>query len=814
MKNFNIYFLAIFVNLLIVFFSYSGIANTRDIKIHTLSTNFNGSAFNEHSIVCYGSNGVILFSFDKGETWNQTNIPRKFNILNMISYGDYYFGHSLDGFIWTTDPELKEWKHKESPDFILEEFYSDIENIAIVANTIFILTKEKIFISDLDFNIDKSPIFEVIEDYTLLNLIKIEDKLAVITSMDELLLYDLMTKTWETKEIDFIKECSICRITNQIHYQNDKIYLNFTYRAINSTPYTIVSSDFGTSWFQYGDSIDDFMVNFKQNIIYKDSLTLSIRVNRSSRTPNDFDTLGLRMYGRSEALEFIVKYPIKESESFYPNSFYWKYRQPIFEYFAPLFKPDYSMTQIDSNILLICGKDKSIIMSFDFGRTWELKSILPNSNNFYSIFSNEINNELYLQTQESRYVSKDKGISWQPLEFYHTDLRVGPIGMGISNFLQNANSDAFILMENSENEKLIWRIDNSTNSYYYELFDTIIGNFTPLYLNSSKTLAFASIVEQLNERRLIRNHFFEFDSNFNVVSKSYIDSIRVDLFINNNPDSIFAIVRNQKEPFLGGGRINFANENRDVWLSTDFGENWEIVAKNIPRYLGASGYFYNNYLIYGYHTVENRGIIFIDLRNGNIDSIGTNGGPIHSSSMINYGNYLLNFAGGNNIYYHHLYDQINEWDSLNLRDIYENFDIVKRIAQVINFNDELYLLCTHPQFEIYKLEIDQFSSVENSETETPRSRAFLHAGKPYPLPAVSTVSADLHWNAQYSAQEAVLKVFDSMGNEIPNANVELQQTNPYSGTVTWDCGTYPTGVYFIQVTIGTEQKNVGVAVVR
>jgi len=826
-------FLVVFI--LITLINYRSYSN--DLYFQRMNTDFNGVIAYDNNVICYGEYGVLTYSTDKGTTWRQQNIGDKYNILKIVRINNELVGITNNSVIVSRNKGLN-WSIIDFDNSL------PIKSVELANNQLFVLSEKDLYKLNANYKFEKFDEFE--DDY--ISMIYHKEKLFFTSREKQINKYNIENKQMEELPISLPDTCVNCQFNLQMFSSDERIFIELE-RFLQGRLYggsIIQSTDEGDSWTVFANWLETKDYYFIENEKVYNLETMTFR------TPSENSTDTLRG-------KFYVGFNMKEVI----GSLNYDYKSEEFSRLSR-FIPEFSrikikeIVRIDNEKLIAVANSKFILISNNNGIDWELVSYLYGivSDNFQFINANIVR----IISNNTFFETTDGGVTWLPFILNPTTNQVN----GSFKFvINNSKGSSFIHFSRNLND----------NGVLYGPFNLIISEdsqelidenrFGGLIMNTnyaiSRDIEFGA-EHLISMRARDANNFFSqlaiFDNDFNYIDSVRFDSTNVRNIYKGKNDTIFALFTFLRGDYRDANNmLKFKEDDTFLQFSTDFGRTWQIrnsSPKLSPNVIGSAVDKLGSYIAHNkvfLHTDVNAETAIVHIPEMNYHSQDMCCSEIYwppiskprniENKFFEFDNKLFFVSEFGNLFYNpdFLTNPMN-WDSLSLNKFlydyvpyYENQQRIgnSMILDVKSFDSIAYLVVGKTIWDVnplsglerertkkylVKISKDSPSSVENAELETPRSRAFLHAGKPYPLPAVSTVSSDLHWNAQYSAQEAVLKVFDSMGNEIPNAQVELQQTNPYSGTVTWDCGAYPTGVYFIQVTIGTEQKNVGVAVVR
>jgi hypothetical protein len=365
-------------------------------------TDFNGVVYNGTNVLCYGNYGIITFSRDRGEHWEQLNIGDKYNIKKIRTLEKIFFGVTEYSIIKSDNDGMK-WINQEITD------KPDIISFAVTDNSIYILTKNSVLKSDFDLKVDAQPIieFDTKQKYVEIeehdgNIYLLSD-IDIKNSLDQKLIlkYNIDNKTIEKIFLDEVKQIKsdIVHLSNlkfigdDIYYYN--IIIDTEHPGSYNSNYLMKSSNGGSSWFLYYSSfclpnifenVKIFHINYINNQITLSEL-------RDSHEPE------------SKAIETMIT-----DTSSIPE----KEQSLIFNYLKEVIK-------LSKDTLIAVGGNKIIATSYDGGKKWVLKSNYSDNKrflyfdiNYYSINRPPVFLYRDFIFNSQRYKSTDGGIIWLP----------------------------------------------------------------------------------------------------------------------------------------------------------------------------------------------------------------------------------------------------------------------------------------------------------------------------------------------------------------------------------------------------------------
>ncbi|MCL5992017.1 MAG: T9SS type A sorting domain-containing protein, partial [Bacteroidetes bacterium] len=73
-----------------------------------------------------------------------------------------------------------------------------------------------------------------------------------------------------------------------------------------------------------------------------------------------------------------------------------------------------------------------------------------------------------------------------------------------------------------------------------------------------------------------------------------------------------------------------------------------------------------------------------------------------------------------------------------------------------------------------------------------------------PLPAMKEVRSLIYWDLSTDIDKVEIAVYDIYGEKVSGKNkIRIEKQNPYSGYLIWDCSDSDSGIYFINIKLGT-----------
>ncbi len=267
---------------------------------------------------------------------------------------------------------------------------------------------------------------------------------------------------------------------------------------------------------------------------------------------------------------------------------------------------------------------------------------------------------------------------------------------------------------------------------------------------------------------------------------------------------------------IDGNNI-LAGTSDGVYISTDYGDNW--IAKN--------------------KGIENKEIYCLET-NGNYIYAGTNGNGFFKSS--DYGETWSNISNGlpkasygltivqnDNI----LFATVGNFIAI-LGGVYISLDngnnwiqrnegistTYKQLSSLIIVKDYLYLATTDlfqgVISKIFRARIsDLITGIEDDAKVEVLNGKNFYAAPAFPTPSKDIAKIKIYWDTQYDVENAAREVYGILGNKLGESNnISIQNIQPYSAELQWDCSRVQNGVYLLMINYLGLNKIIPVLVVK
>ncbi len=767
-----------------------------DLELKRISTNFNGSSYNGNSLIVYGEGGIILRTTDWGKSWEQININDSLNIIEIISNGKNYYGISKRKYIIASFDDGKSWQlidYGDNSGFFRIFAYKD--NIyLLLERKIWVFNKELEKIGELSFETDSSYY-----DGALLG-----NKLVFPAGKGKLGVINLDNGDKSYILLHTYGICDDCPVPTKLFSNKDNLV-----------------------YFFLGTSGNLYKFDFK----LKDAFFVGKLLKYSNAPLLAYDDLIFQIYSLKlpdihlDTLFFLIFDNVNNKFTQVNQSLDYKYI--VGTNFT-------SLNLISRDTIIAVGKDKLILMSYDGGKNWELKSHL----NEYSLF-------FLFDKFKSRIISPycrflrtdDGGATWLPQRNY------SPIFSEYSAF----SSDPLL------------RFFSDTNHGFYlgnnifEPFDTNFvytangGKQVDLKLISElqsfsanlKPIATKcynkTLIVTYNNYKWFYTKFTLFGQNFQPEKVTSIkDTVLFTIFFFN--DTLYAIGKHFRDSIANRFFLYYSIDTANTWIE-DFSFQVEPINKSSP---------FTNLEVFSANMIKDDIFIILNYIDF-IDGVDVLGDKLYVINVRNKSvrklldlepnEYLWNVYYLNNRYLFSL--NIQTQSNSFFPDLLYTFDINEIPLKLKKYQFERY---SPPNFRLTESRLTTpkgllsdtlfafvaYDSLFNSNVlffarfkspttniEEEQGRNFYIA-QPKPTPATTTVTIRFYWDSKdFDPTTANVAIYDVYGNRIANrADVQITPINNYSADLVWDCSQFPTGVYFVVINYLGNARTSKVVVVR
>ncbi len=767
------------ITFLFVFFSMVNISFPAEyFDAERLNIDFYGVCGNSNVIIAYGSGGVILISSDKGQNWSQRKIfDDSVSIKKIIPFKDGFIGLTYSQIVFSLDKEAGSMQSKPA------DKYSPQFDLTSDGNTIYCLSNSYIYEMNDDLEIIKAEKIQVIPKPNSIQYFK--DKLYIST--DSCLIY-----SYNIKDNYSFSEHNISLYGPSAYsFRNggDNLYAVMggkIYKTSDGKTWELMQNLGGSS--SYAVRNDDIII---LNIIYEN--------------PDKPRKLECYSVDKEKVLT--------------------KIGQNTDGRFAIYNKLSHEF--IDDSVIVAAGPLKTIFVSADRGRNWQLKS---NLNIYRETDIGKIitldENVFYYAAENKIYRTSNSGATWLPQIFtdtltryfrYSNILHLGHTGKGFV-----CTSKLVTYKDSAKDMNILYTVDSGNTFRYRYIHELKYGDplmQSPVLAIPGGYRLFLSptvIINQMQSTLLL-----DLDSDFNLKRYFYLDSIKILDFVDHGSGQITAFAEENRYPT---GYDKF--DSTKYWLmnSKDYGDTWEkqfqCKIDSVKKLIVADWKGDNLLVFYDTGFFDTLTLKFYDGRKYfyNLDLTDNSVYPIYSDTtnlnkiefVLNNKVYLKNYRGEllcfSNInskipsidtFYLPINDYKVIWDYL----IPKGGDFI--FARILTKDNNLML---------YKIRRNEQLTVEENESETD---SYIYARNPWPMPAANIVRVMVFELSDKDITTANISIYDYLGNKVSNGSeVERTAHSFYQGEIAWDCSSVAPGVYFINFDFGTVRTTVPVVVAR
>lgn len=825
-------------------------------KTERMITDYNGVTTNGKSILCYGDYGIITYTLNNGTTFQQVNIGDKYSIKSIKTIGSDFVGVTESSLLKSTTNGIT-WENKKIFDT------ATIIDMKVFNTTLYLLTPKGVYVSDNNLNVNPEPLLALDSTAEYSELETDGKDIYIIYNKKSLIHYSMDTKQLDTTNIinTVNASCGTCSNIANLKISGNTVYVmvNSKYLLLNSLG-LVKSDNRGKSW----KRVTDYRV-LNGSYLVDDSTIYAIRQN----------IIGIANYGL-----FAVSYmKIDTSRLLVDTTVYTIINDDINKPERPIYisgdKPITfkELIKINKDTLIAVGVNKMILMSYNGGKTWEIKSFFDilfrdiREKEFVSFPSNDNG---YFLTSLPIYKTINGGVTWQPQKRrdYPQVATVRPnsfyfnsSGKGYIKAITKNAADTNILTTNDYGETYDLLRNDSLTHYKYDNNSSYqmkfskgldVGNYILYLISRSQNNSTGAII---NNYTVLR-----YDKNFRLVDTSIVNAEFIISMIVTKDSSIICLALNTTGTNKTDSIGNSGDYSYSYFLlkSTDKGKTWDSLKIKVPiyptliqhsskaYYLYSHGFYSNcafqkdNYIFFptfskarsamGYNLLYR-----FDYVNTIFDSVKI---PTKLSSdpntIFSFRNTVYAISSMNNIFYtKDIAAAVPVWDSIKSSDVFSNWEGFDSDYPI---NGAYAILSAHilndtsgfmtigitsdapgggKQFKVNVVKLSpnlNANSVDEPKIE--KDKVSLWNYRPYPLPGTNKIYCKIYWNKSYNIEDATIKAYDVFGTATQFQGIRVNKIQDNLGILEWDCSNVPPGVYVINISLAGESRSFPVMVVK
>ncbi|MBI5324638.1 MAG: T9SS type A sorting domain-containing protein [Ignavibacteriae bacterium] len=822
--------------LLLCFSFIFALSQEPPFKVQRMLTDFRGIVTNGKKTICYGDYGIMTYSTDAGKTWEQDNWGDKYNIMRIESDGIEFYGVT-DYFMFRTYNNDSYW-HTNT---MFDE--PKIIDMTLKGDTIFILTKAGILLSDKEMNI--APSILTLDSESTYQELKTDGiNLYFISDNRLLMIYNLVNHKLDT--VDLIHEINCIKCTNisGIKVFNNKIYA-LVNQPFSKTPFykssLVCSENQGKTWKELTNQI----YNATCYKIINDEIYF---LRPMAKLDSSGDNYFLNNYFNIDSSQYTVDSTYETRINILDTvpKRYIKY-------------DDYSCYSdfviINNDTIIAAGPNKLISVSYNSGKSFEFKSFFNckfYAGDYYNIYflSDSI---IYVVRGYSFYKTTDGGITWLPQNYKDYNFRdsrgtikylfpkifyFDPNGRGFAKYdtINRSDDSSALVTEDFGDDfyktndiNLMHSFDYSYYKYGLDLGDAF--------------LFFVNAMEYDNYYDILR-----FDKSFNFldsINMNYNRLIQVSKLKDGSIITLNLKTSGENIADSSGKTINYLY-SYFLLKSSDYGKSWDSVNVNVPipqilrKNYNSDDYsyydknyksnlVYENFILY---PTSDKIMYKYDYINNKFDSIFYPANFYFNDKyalIFKYHSklFMISFQGNNKIYFTSDISSFNpKWDSVEPGYIFgqwenfqQDFEGKDAIISSYMYSDSTGFLVIgkslrHGPGWDYKLNFAKIISnplVNIDEQKIETKKANLWNSPPYPIPGTYIIQSKIYWKNNLNIEDTKINIYDINGEKIYSITKLVQETANY-GILTWNTENINSGIYMIQILIGRESLSIPVII--
>jgi hypothetical protein len=790
---------------------------SQDFHFERLITDYYGIASNGKNILCYGDYGIITYSSNRGDIWNQLSIGDEYNIRKIKNIKKDYYGFCKNSLIKSTDNGFN-WQIQDIDSIDIIDFDVNEKNI-------FVLTEKYILMFDINLNyISTIMDLDVFSNYTS---ICIDDlNLYIAFDNENIMIYNIESKAKEI--VNILKNLDndiYIRLTNlkEMKIINNEIYVNAFYNSGigNYANFIIKSSDKGHKWYNLSSKLNNNCYEIFQNKLHTISL-----FNLQDKN-------------------FLVTYERLDSTN-QNKSYYTKVSKDRLGKFHRITSEDIctGILRVSKDTIIAVGNNKLITRSTNNGINWTIVSFVNIVNNIVTYAENDNvdikKNTIRIVKNHEIISSNDNGTTFNPLNysnnennklenstFYFDSSGNGVIKLRAMNSLdtnvlyfdnkKNSCKNYYYdpLISNSENE--IFNTKSlKCNNYHYNIFikskikNGIVSPVSSLFLKYNNYDF--KFTDSLNLNFKLIHAFFEYKNNIYILGSEFSGTNKADSLGNTDFKYNYILLKSSND----GKSWDYTN----IPLMQDLKKDMNGYYFSDPIY-GTKVSFFDDYI---YIPQNNGKILRVDVKNNNIDSIFTKINFSESSKLFQFQNKIFTFVANKYLYFTDKLEKNSKWDSIEIKSVLKSWDAYANngltnkdaILNLYEMNDTTIFVLTGKTQSSgfsntvdYKINFAKFNYKDiSSSINIEEEFNYFYSYPAYPTPSFYNVNSLIYWDNSYNIDIAEIGVYDIYENKIADrGSITLKKLAPNSAILTWNCQDRENGVYFIQIKHGNNTKS-------
>jgi hypothetical protein len=748
-------------------------------KFVRLNVDWSGVVKVENKIIVYGTNGSLLISEDNANSWKHECIGDSINIIDLK-----YIDGNLKGICTSVNPTAiyditYNLVDKTTSLIKIKYIARDFTQFSF-SNNIYCFAKYGTLFQYNTITKTANTVFT--SNNFKFNYFTIIGKYIVIPTTENIVLrYDIDSKQIDTLQNKF----NLDKAHNIVTYKNNLYTIN------NSILYR--SKDFGSSWDSLG-ILENSSLFVSNNGIYN-SKNDTINGNGISLISNDGMSSNFKNKCNINTKSYIEKFQIE------------------------------NIYDIDPNLTLAVGQDKTILKSQDNSKSWDLVSNLKRqiSQSSSVNFANKYLGVLSTN-QRQFFKTSDGGSTWLPsIENQKINDKYSNTYTGY-NYLDTLGNYLF-LYKSGFLDSLQW---SNNFIYSFDTCNTFKKKSVTLIISSkiSKLIKIRDSIYFCNAMYNKFNNFtflYKFDRLFSNINFARFDSLIIYGVYQNNENNLEVICNESRyyreRPKISGNSLPFYDSAKVIIkVSKDNAKTWEnkIVIPELNKFSIVDFVTYKNKL---YFLTKKEYVTYIgDIPDTHTYLYEVNNDQyklIHTFndstvvSIVNIGEKLHYFS----LDKYYFQNEQNEWKS----QAFSSF-IGNTYSPLYKYGNIHYVAmkslesydANYDYKNIYKYIDDSPSSDVEAQIEDITDLVTLD---PAPLPANTYTKIGVIWSPIYKFDLSNIEVYNIYGVKVKsNLKTSLREFDTFRGELTIQTEDLPDGVFFIKISHGITTKYVKILV--
>jgi len=748
-----------------------------------------GVCHNENVVVAYGTGGIMLYSTDKGQSWKQKQIANdSVRISKIINIDEDFYGILFNGYLIKSTDNGNYWQTVKG------EGNKGFIDMTSGDDALYVLTNQKT-IQVFDYNLlyqnevklsDSIHSAQVIYFGGILYLSAIKGRIAALDINNDFAQAIIDISSYDSSASNFL------------------VRDGFLYSKMGAKLYKTQNPQ--SAWTKVADTVKIY--NVLNNTVYDIANRTNSHWGVSWPEFSKLDEKGRTKINTDSIQRFVTRLAFTQ-----------------FEF-------------LDDNTVIAVGTNKTIYLSTNSGLNWTLKSNL-NVQIRNNISKRWLNRDLgYFSNCGQVFKTTDAGVTWLPQQSTDTLIRyinyfdkfyIDSTGKGFAW----TTDDSRIYSDTAKNIIFVYTTDGGetfVNKWQSELSPRSgslpsFTNIEPLKIDNNYILSTIPLGEYYQKR--YKTVLFTMDENFNITNRYVADSIFLLKILKTPDNKLKALAWERRYPNKTG-----SFDSSGVWIVTseDKGKSWardfecKVYGSNIlPIFVEGNelfAYSTESIKITPDSSVRNYYFYAIDLNKKSTKLI-------YSDSLVPLSEYLI-FKYSDNLYLKNAYNEVLICSNYN-----DGEPVWKKADKFLNStleNQGVFGNAWSDNECIYTTYSSQINSTNyffttlkltpkydtTAVTELPKvDFDYLWASPAYPNPADDHVKTKVYAYMDEEFNLNNINVYDVLGSKLSTeGKLSLMAMENKSATVTWDCSGMKTGVYFIQINIGSKSRTVPVIIAR